>query len=84
MNGVSYDCPLTYGLTSHERIACVSWRTRANGIVVDNFTTSGNSTGAKTWISTLLIGTCLISVAIRIYYTFWSAGRRTTNEARNT
>lgn len=63
---------LTNRLTSRERISGITRQTRANWIMVDNLAFSTNAAGARTWISTFLIGTRFTELAVGINRTFWS------------
>jgi len=61
-------------------IACITWWTAADGIVVNNLTSGINTTVPKTRILTFLWDASLVLRTLRTNYTLWSARWRTTKE----
>lgn len=56
---------LTYKCTSYKWITSLSIWTATYWIMIDNLTSSTNTTSSRTWVDTFLIDTCLIKRTFR-------------------
>lgn len=74
----------THGLTAYKRIACVSFWTAANWIVIHNRAPGSYSTCSRAWIPTFLVGTRLILRTFSAHNTLRTTRRRASNVSRNT